>query len=135
MIVKRYYCPRVGGQCWGCDHADDCTEWLDVEPYEPVIIETDEDEVFMSLVSGENIAQACDGSVFYNIEDPTDLEKLEQIGLERLRDQGIQKLNLYVTGLSTALVTAINICKKLQIELVLYHFDKSNKGYFPQKVE
>ena len=42
-------------------------------------------------------------------------------------------LDLYVTGLTMALVAALNACRKLGIVVTLYHYDREG-GYYPQIV-
>jgi len=44
------------------------------------------------------------------------------------------KLDLYVTGLTPALVEVINYCMKNRIILTLWHYDTIIKRYRPQKV-
>lgn len=67
------------------------------------------------------------------IEDPTDLKWLAATVSNSLSDT--TELDLYVTGLTVALVAVINYCCKYGIELTLYHFDTKSGSYFPQKVE
>lgn len=43
-------------------------------------------------------------------------------------------LVLYVTGLSVALVSIINVCLHVGISLTLMHFNKENGDYYPQEV-
>ena len=43
-------------------------------------------------------------------------------------------LTLYVTGLTVALVSVINNCKDLGINLVLMHFNRDTNDYFEQRV-
>ena len=43
-------------------------------------------------------------------------------------------IDLYVTGLTTALVAVINYCNYHYIRLTLYHYDKNTGGYRSQNV-
>lgn len=43
-------------------------------------------------------------------------------------------MNLYVTGLSLALVEVIKACHEVDIMLTLWHYDMSSEEYFPQEV-
>lgn len=43
-------------------------------------------------------------------------------------------LMLYVTGLSVALVAAINACMRVGISLTLMHFNQATGDYYPQGV-
>lgn len=44
------------------------------------------------------------------------------------------KLNLYVTGLTVALIAVLNVCRKEGIKVTLYHYNTATKEYFPQEV-
>lgn len=44
------------------------------------------------------------------------------------------ELDVYVTGLTVALVEVINFCSLYGIKLVLYHYDKYTKSYYTQNV-
>lgn len=44
------------------------------------------------------------------------------------------ELNLYVTGLTVALIEAINFCNLYGVGLVLYHYDKVLDIYYRQDV-
>lgn len=43
-------------------------------------------------------------------------------------------LVLYVTGLSVALVSVINVCMRVGISLTLMHFNRATGDYYPQGV-
>lgn len=43
-------------------------------------------------------------------------------------------LVLYVTGLSVALVSVINVCMRVGISLTLMHFNQTTGDYYPQGV-
>lgn len=42
--------------------------------------------------------------------------------------------DLYVTGLTVALVAVLNACHKLGIVVTLYHYDREEGNYYPQQV-
>lgn len=91
-------------------------------------------EANMELCSGRHeIGQATDGAIFaHEIADPMNAIKLYVAAKKRLdplRDQGMKVLNLYVTGMSTALVTVINYCHRNNVTLVTWHYDKSRERY------
>lgn len=44
------------------------------------------------------------------------------------------KLNLYVTGLTVALIAVLNVCRKEGIKVTLYHYNTESGDYFPQEV-
>lgn len=87
----------------------------------------------MALCQGRHeIPEATDGSIFGNELNPLAVEELEAEALRKL--EGVRSLNLYVTGLTVALVAALNACRILSIEVTLYHFDRTSGTYYPQKV-
>jgi len=43
-------------------------------------------------------------------------------------------INLYVTGLTVALIAVLNTCKRHNIPVTLYHYDRDTGDYFPQPV-
>ena len=79
-----------------------------------------------------DIPQAVDGSIFGNTINPLDVCGLEETALVKLI--GVKALNLYVTGLSVALVAVINVCHRERIMLTLWHYDRESGDYYPQSV-
>ncbi len=87
----------------------------------------------MCLCEGRHeIPEATDGSIFSNELDPLAVQDLETEALRKL--EGLKSLNLYVTGLTVALVAVLNACRALCIDVTLYHFDRTSGTYYPQKV-
>lgn len=58
-----------------------------------------------------------------------------EVGDEYLEEiiPGIQ-LNLYVTGLTVALIAAVNVARQNKMDVVLYHFNRDSGKYFPQEI-
>jgi len=71
--------------------------------------------------------------IFPNELDPLDLMGMEQQAKSKLA--GISELVLYVTGLTVALISVLNVCRELNIKLTLMHYDRSTGGYYPQEVK
>lgn len=44
------------------------------------------------------------------------------------------KVSLYVTGLTVALIAALNVCRCEGLEVTLWHFNRDTGDYFPQPV-
>lgn len=87
----------------------------------------------MALCEGRHaILQATDGSIFENTLDPLDLEGMASLATEKL--QGCKALDLYVTGLTVALVEVIKVCQATGIQLTLWHYNRDNGEYYPQTV-
>ena len=50
-----------------------------------------------------------------------------------LKQQGLKKLVIYVTGCTSALIAVINAAQRLHVrDIVLMHYDSVNNGYQPQ---
>lgn len=126
-------CEISNGNCWNCCYADMCGSWNDTDPYDIPQIKVPVTVASMSLCQGRHeIPEATDGSIFGNELDPLAVEDLETEAFRKL--EGLQFLNLYVTGLTVALVAALNACRTLGIEVTLYHFDRTSGTYYPQKI-
>ena len=74
------------------------------------------------------------GSIFETDVNPLDVDGLEHQALRRLQPLKGDSLNLYVTGLTVALIAALNACYKLDIDVTLKHFDRNSNTYYSQKV-
>lgn len=89
----------------------------------------------MALCEGRHlIPEAVDGAIFPEVVNPLDIKGLEEIAYNSINLRLATSLNLYVTGLTVALVTVINYCKMHNIDLTLYHYDRNTNSYYPQKV-
>ena len=99
----------------------------------------------MGLCEGRHeIPQVTDGYIFPSEVNPIDLRQLNNIAVDRLMDicekeyndkkQIVVQLNLYVTGLTVALIEVLNICKMYGIRVTLYHYNRDTNDYFPQEV-
>lgn len=89
----------------------------------------------MALCEGRHeIPEATDGAIFPAvIEDPTDLEAMMKVVNGKLRY--CARLDLYVTGLTVALVTVVNYAICNNMPLTLYHYDSKSGKYYAQPVE
>ncbi len=72
--------------------------------------------------------------IYGEIENPMDMERLELDAEAKLKEIGSGYINLYVTGLTVALVAILNVCHRAKINITLYHFDRDSGQYVPQKV-
>jgi len=88
-------------------------------------------ELTLELCAGRHQTPATD-SIFPNTVNPFDFKQMEVIVKNKL--MFCKKLDLYVTGLTTALITVVNYCNNNNIELTLYHYNKDNDGYVEQKI-
>lgn len=112
----------------------------------------------MVLVKGRhNVPQATDGAIFWRsiptkaISRPLILEDAafggifsaaEKRGLTAPSETDLYEyninvplhINIYTTGLTVALVAALNVCRKQGYTITLYHYNNSTGDYFPQEV-
>lgn len=87
----------------------------------------------MELCAGRHKTPALDGAIFENeISDPTNLTYMRDVANEKLYD--CEELDLYVTGLTVALIEVINACLDYRIPLTLWHYDKNTDGYYKQEL-
>lgn len=71
------------------------------------------------------------------IEDPTDTEGLAVKAANVFASNDIEagdEVEIYVTGLTVALIAAIVAVKEIGATVTLYHFDRETGSYFPQLV-
>ena len=131
-------CELCNYDCMYCFHADECNRYNDITPYNPATtikeIEIKEVEsASMALCEGRHvIPQAVDGSIFENTLDPLNFQEMEVIATEKLK--GLKSLELYVTGLTVALVSVLNICHKENISVTLWHYNRDTASYYSQEV-
>lgn len=86
-------------------------------------------------VGRHDIPQAVDGCIFEEeIEDPTNTLKMEAIASRRFRELGVEFCDIYVTGLTPALMSALNAARRAGITVTLYHYNKVTGDYFSQPV-
>lgn len=135
MEIKRVEACATCQSCNSCFYSDICGRYQGISdiPAYIEITEKVETEVSLALCEGRHaIPQAEDGAIFGNNLNPLDLAGMEATAEEKLMD--VQVLNLYVTGLTVALVTVINVCHNKGIDLTLWHFDRESGEYYSQKV-
>ena len=94
----------------------------------------------VELCKGRHDTPATDGAIFEGditefIADPEGLQKIAVNRIEVLMaESGVSdaQMNIFVTGLSVALVAAIQACYYLSVPVILWHFDRESNGYYPQ---
>ena len=86
------------------------------------------------LIKGRHELPEVDGYFFEGDVNPLDPQGLEQEARKFLQSQPhIEEIDLYVTGLTVALIAAINVINP-RIKVVLYHFNRDTGEYYPQPV-
>lgn len=86
------------------------------------------------LCSGRHEMPQNDGEIFPNTINPTDLSGMEKMAREKLLPLANTEIQVFVTGLTVALITVLNVCRELEIKVTLLHFDRENNSYFEQEV-
>ncbi len=86
----------------------------------------------LGLCVGRQRIEGIEGYVFTSTLNPTDIQGMSKACHDKLWN--CSGLDLYVTGLTVALVTVINYCCHNHIPLTLWHFDKATGDYYPQEV-
>ena len=131
--MKKLACEKCNGNCWNCFYADECNQWNDVAPYNPLEIEVD--TASMELCKARHATPATDGAIFETEVNPLDVAGLETEAKSRLESLNIKKLSLYVTGLTVALVAVLNVARELNIKVTLWHYDRETENYYSQEVK
>lgn len=75
-----------------------------------------------------------DGFIYHQVVNPMDFEGLERAArrsLLTILDEG-DKLELYVTGCTPALIATLNAADDLGISASVYHYDRDSKTYKQQ---
>ena len=86
----------------------------------------------IALCKGRHeIPQATDGAIFDYEINPLDIEGMSKTVAEKL--ENALMVNLYVTGLSVALVEVIKYCYENNVSLTLWHFDRETGTYYSQR--
>lgn len=86
----------------------------------------------MELCRGRHSTPAKDGAIFNNAINPLDLQNMANQAEEALDRCTV--LDLYVTGLTVALIETVKICQKKGVKLTLWHFDRDSGSYYPQNL-
>ena len=153
-------CTTCKGNCWGCFYADECPNWNDTG-HEPAYIQVEvepEYKLNVALCKGRHeIPQATDGAIFpMEIGDVTNVGGLEDTAFFNtcsiLQDKGIRvdmpdfdgtnmpsiinnvHINLYVTGLTVALIAFLNTMCNQDVTITLWHYNRETNDYYPQEV-
>ena len=90
----------------------------------------------LGAVEGRHEIKGIDGYVLHAVEDVTDLSSIEKAVNASLDEhlKGYDKLDLYVTGLTSVVLVVVKYCYDNNIELSCYHFDRDNNDYFEQVI-
>ena len=82
--------------------------------------------------SRHSVPDAVDGAIFEKIDDPMNFMALRRMAWGRLAplfNDGVKIVNIYVTGLTPALLTVINICREHDVMVNTWHYDNVSNTY------
>lgn len=74
-------------------------------------------------------------NIFNHIENPMDFDYMEGRAsdfLHEIENDGVQILNLYITGLTPALTSFLALAQTWKGKITLWHFDRDTFTYKPQ---
>lgn len=90
-------------------------------------------KLILALCEGRHeMPSQVNGSIFPNEVDIFDFKGMKKLIHSKLKS--CNELDLYVTGLTPALIEVVNYCVYHDIELTLYHFNRDTGDYVPQLV-
>lgn len=89
----------------------------------------------LGTVKGRHEIKKVQEYVFENIPDPTDVKGTERMAYDRLSNlKSPCKVELYVTGLTMAVISVINAASALAVPITLMHYDRKRDACFPQEL-
>ena len=90
----------------------------------------------VALCAGRHtISDAKDGAIFEApITNPKDRWGLFRIAKKRFEELDVKYVDIYVTGLTPALIAALNAARVLDITVTLFHYDPNTFSYYQQEV-
>ncbi len=94
-------------------------------------------KINLGLCQGRHSIPQVTEYIFTQEVNPLDVDGLTRqavTNLFKLKKQGVTTINLYVTGLTVALVAVINAAITHGITLILWHFDRESGNYYPQEL-
>ena len=96
----------------------------------------------LGLCKGRHEIPNVEDYVFEETLNPLQVNELREAAFKKLQEVfGVkegnlwgQELHIYVTGLSVALVAAIDAALSMALSVTLWHFDRESGEYYPQKL-
>lgn len=82
-----------------------------------------------------NEKQEITDFVFDEIVDVRNIDEMQAIADSKIASISSNRVHLYITGLTVAVITVINAVIKYNKEIVFWHYDRETETYYPQKLE
>ena len=88
------------------------------------------------LFKGRHSHPEIDGlpAIFTEDVDPMDFWMMSRTAFKRINDAKAEHIDLYCTGLTQATCAVIDACIRAGVSLTLWHYDKSEDDYKPQRI-
>ena len=125
--------------CNSCFYADACEAYMHDNIIDYPVAQC-HGTVAVELCKSRHDFPQTRGAIFpQTIKDPTDTAGMYNIANRALGVFGLDlrkgdTLQVYVTGITPALVEVINWCRDNNVKLVLLNYNKETGGYFEQPV-
>ncbi len=135
MITLKVY--PVTGNAFHKVVEDSCVNWeSSCYEFEGTIVETVPSNSIpkFALCEGRHVIHGVTVSIFGNSVDPKNLRSLQVTAMKKLQAYSGQYVQIYVTGLTVTLIETLKVCRDLNIEITLMHYDKDTGDYYPQEV-
>lgn len=140
--IDEGYC---GSECWNCDYNILCQkngtsticQSTFVKRWGRQPLKEVYDYDTLGLCAGRHEIPNVSDYVFDSIEDITDVDGLQLRATQKLESLDLRNglLDLYVTGLTPALIATLNAARQLNIIVSLYHYNTQTEKYFRQFVK
>ena len=88
----------------------------------------------IGLCQGRHEIPNVENYIFPTEIDPLAVTKLQEDAKRKLTELNCKTVNLYVTGLTVALVAVLNAAKQLDITVKLWHYNRDEGNYYSQEV-
>ena len=82
-----------------------------------------------------NQKQEITDFVFDEIVDVRNIDEMQAIADSKIASISSDRIHLYITGLTVAVITVINAVIKYNKKIVFWHYDRETETYYPQKLE
>lgn len=86
-----------------------------------------------ALCEGRHPIPGVEAAIFPMSVDPTDLNGMMEIASSSVPSD-CTELTVYVTGLTVAMLTVVNLCLDREIILTAMHFNRETGEYYPQSI-
>lgn len=88
----------------------------------------------IGLCEGRHEIPGVSDYIFSEIQDVTNFNKMQAIAFDKLKELKTDFVDIYVTGLTAALISTLNAANELNMQVNLYHYDRDKDDYVKQEV-